>query len=74
MSRAYKTGDKSQAICPNCKKIVSTTFEYRDVALDDGSSTAPGILAGVCDQCNMVISIPGQSSPAIKRVIDRARD
>ncbi len=65
----YKSGDKSKAICPECEAVVSTTIEVRDVVLDDGSAIVPGILAGVCDRCDMVVSIPGQSTPAIKQVI-----
>lgn len=68
-----KPGDKSQAICPECVQIVSTTFERRYVQLDDGSATVPDILAGVCDLCDMVVSIPAQSTPEIKQVIEQTR-
>ncbi|WP_282153924.1 hypothetical protein [Ruegeria atlantica] len=69
----YKLGDKSKGICSTCEEVVSTTFTHRDVPLDDESATVPGILAGVCDQCDTVVSIPGQSTPEIKRVMDQAR-
>jgi hypothetical protein len=58
-------GDKSKAICSHCKKMVSTTFAYRDVPFSDGSGVVKNILVGVCDHCDLVVSIPAQSTPAI---------
>ena len=58
----YSVGDKSKAICYRCKKVVSTTFDHRDVPLDDGSGEAKGILAAVCDACDAVVAIPAQSN------------
>ena len=69
----YKPGDKSKAICRVCEEIVSTTFEHRNVPFDEGSSTVKGILAGVCDQCSAVVSIPAQSTPEIKQAVDHTR-
>lgn len=65
--KLYQPGDTSKAICPHCGKPVSTTFAYRDVPFDDGSGTVKGILAAVCDECNAVVAIPAQSTPAIRR-------
>jgi hypothetical protein len=42
------------------------TFEYRDVPFSDNTGVVKNILAGVCDHCKEVISIPPQSTPAIK--------
>jgi hypothetical protein len=65
--KLYQPGDTSKAICPHCGKLVTTTFAYRDVPFDDGSGTVKGILSAVCDECDAVVAIPAQSTPAIRR-------
>ncbi|SHN44914.1 hypothetical protein SAMN05192549_1305 [Duganella sacchari] len=60
-------GHKGKAICEKCANICSTTYRYRDVPFSDGKGLASGILVGVCDTCNTVLSIPAQSTPKIKR-------
>lgn len=67
MTRFYRQGDKSTAVCEACEAIVPTTFRYRDVPYDDGSGVAKDILAAQCDQCDMVVGIPAQSTVAIAR-------
>ncbi len=62
----YKAGDKGRAVCESCKELVDTTFAYRDMPFSDGPGTVKGILVAVCDTCNVVVSIPAQSTPAIK--------
>ncbi len=63
--KLYLAGEKSVAIC-DADGRVSTTFKYRDVPFSDSSGTAKQILVGVCDRCGKVVSIPPQSTPAIK--------
>ncbi|KRA65264.1 hypothetical protein [Rhizobium sp. Root651] len=70
--KLYQPGDTSRAICPHCGKLVSTTFAYRDVPFEGGSGVVKGILAAVCDECQNVIAIPAQSTPAIRRARDAA--
>lgn len=70
--KLYQSGDTSKAICPDCGKLVSTTFAYRDVPFDDGTGVVKGILAAVCDECEAVVSIPAQSTPAIRRAREAA--
>ena len=60
-------GDQSKAICGDCKALRSTTFRYRDVPFSDGTGTVKHILAGVCNECDSVVSIPAQSTPAISK-------
>jgi predicted XRE-type DNA-binding protein len=70
----YKEGDKSKAICEHCKKIVATTFKVRNALIKDGhdkSFKVPQILVGVCDLCDLTVSIPQQSSAAIGEVIKK---
>ena len=70
--KIYEAGEKSQAICEHCKSLVPTTFKYRDVPFDDGSGNVKDILVAVCDNCDAVVAIPAQSTPAIKRARDNA--
>jgi len=63
--KLHHSGEKSRAIC-EADGQVSTTFRYRDVPFSDGSGIATQILVGVCDSCDKVVSIPPQSTPAIR--------
>lgn len=67
----YTQGDKSRAICEDCNRIVTTTFEVRDVPFFDGSSIVENVLVAVCDNCNSVVAIPAQSTPAIQAAINK---
>jgi hypothetical protein len=59
----YCAGEKSHAICPYCNEIVTTTFAMRDVVFDAAAVDVRNVLAGVCDSCLNVVSIPAQSVP-----------
>jgi RNase P subunit RPR2 len=59
--KVFKAGEKSRAICSDCKKTVRTTFTCRDVSCNDGSGIARDILVAVCDECGNLASIPPQS-------------
>ncbi|MDI1266366.1 MAG: hypothetical protein PS018_24235 [bacterium] len=63
--KLYRPGEKGHALCETDGRV-STTFRYRDVPFSDGSGVARRILAGVCDRCGKVVSIPPQSTPSIK--------
>src|SRR5680860_208814 len=64
--RILRQGDKGQAICPDCRRRVSTTYNYRSVHLEKTDVVVPNVLVGVCDTCGEVVSIPAQSSPKLK--------
>ena len=66
--KKYNAGDKSKAICPECG-LVETTFEYRDIFLEQHRKTVPNILVGVCDKCHQTVSTPAQSTPMIHQGI-----
>lgn len=70
--KVYKAGEKSKAICEDCGALVSTTFAYRDVPFDDGQGTVKDVLASVCDQCDRVVALPAQSTPAVRRARETA--
>ena len=59
-------GDQIPALCEECGAAVTGTFRFRDVPFSDGIGFVKDILTVVCDQCDSVIAIPAQSTPAIK--------
>lgn len=64
--KLYQEGDSGKAICSQCAKLVTTTFLRRDVLFSDCKGAAKAILVGVCDTCSQMVSIPAQSTPAIR--------
>ncbi|GGC24745.1 hypothetical protein GCM10011363_46490 [Marivita lacus] len=70
--KVYKAGEKSKAVCQDCRALVSTTFAYRDVPFDDGTGVVKDVLASVCDQCERVVALPAQSTPAVQRARETA--
>lgn len=73
-TKFFSEGDKSRAICAECKKLSTTTFGYRDVPFSDASGVVKDILVGVCDHCDQVASIPSQSTPAISMARAKASE
>lgn len=61
----YLSGNKSRAVCPYCAKLVTTTFAHHDVLFDDDRGTVKDILVADCDECNAIVAVPAQSTPAI---------
>lgn len=68
-----KVGDTQTAACEHCKAFEAITFKLRDVPFSDGSGTVRNVLVGVCDKCQSVVSLPHQSTPAVKRKLDQQR-
>ena len=60
-TKAYAAGEKSRSICSVCKKLVRTTFAYRDVTVGEGRVV--NTLVAVCDECANVVAIPASSIP-----------
>ncbi len=65
-TRLFQEGDKSRAICHQCKKIVETTLVRRTVPFSDGLGVVKDLLVDVCDVCDAVVATPAQSTPAIR--------
>lgn len=65
-ARLFHEGDKSQAICHHCQKMVETTFVRRTVPFSDGKGAVKDLLVAVCDVCDVVVATPAQSTPAIQ--------
>lgn len=69
--KLHYVGEKGKAICEK-DGSVSVTFAYRDVPFSDSAGNVKDILVGVCDRCGEVVSVPPQSTPAIKAARDLA--
>ena len=69
--KILKEGDKGQGICHHCQKRVNKTYLIRDVPFEDGAGVVNGVLAGVCDECDRVISTPAQSTPRIREALEK---
>lgn len=70
--KIVKEGDKGKAVCQACG-LTQTTYSLRDVAFNDNSGIVKNILAGVCDNCNSVVSIPRQCTPKIKATYNETK-
>lgn len=69
--RFLKEGDKGKAVCHKCGFTI-ITYHIRDVDFSDNHGIVKNIIAGICDKCNEVISIPRQSMPQIKEDYNKA--
>ena len=67
----WNVGDKSEAICPTCKRRASTSFEIRDVTVAARPIAVPNVLVAVCDDCGEIAAIPAQSAPLLKEALER---
>jgi DNA-binding helix-hairpin-helix protein with protein kinase domain len=68
-----KVGDRERAACANCEAFVSVVYCLRDVPFSDGSGLVSQVLVGVCDQCDQVCVLPQQSTPTVKRALEKQR-
>ena len=67
MTKKFKPGDRSRAVCQYCFKVVTTVFEYRDVPFDHRPGIVRDCLVAICEECNKITAIPAQSTPAINK-------
>lgn len=63
--KIVKEGEKRQAVCSSCG-LVQVTYTLTDIDFSDGSGTVKNVLAGICDQCQQVVSIPKQSTAKVR--------
>lgn len=59
----FKLGDKSKAICEDCKDIVITTFRY---GMLNYKGKKFKVLFGYCDECGLRVSLPHQEVMKIR--------
>ena len=71
--KIVKLEDKSTAACEMCNAFVDVTYRLRDVRLSDGSEIVRDVLAGVCDICDNVCTLPHQSVPKVSKTMQRQR-
>lgn len=70
--KIVKEGEKRRVVCPDCG-LTQATYRLRDVSFDDGSGTVENVLAGVCDTCDQVVSLPAQSTSSVKDAYEQRK-
>lgn len=65
MRHVFKPGDTIRGGCENCKALVSATYDYGRIKLDDGT-VVENVMRAICTVCGETIAIAHQSAPAIK--------
>jgi hypothetical protein len=68
-----KVGDQEKVACDKCATFVTVTYKLRDVPFSDGSSIVKQVLVGVCEQCDNVCVLPHQSTPLVKKALEKQR-
>jgi len=71
--KILKVGDTTKVACNSCQSFQSTTFKLRDTPFSDGSGVVKNVLVGVCNNCDSVVVLPHQSTPAVKNKIEVQR-
>ncbi len=71
--KILKVGDTKKAACNACESFQNITFQLKDTPFSDGSGIAKNVLVGVCDVCNSVAVLPHQSTPAVKKQLEKQR-
>lgn len=71
--KILKEGDTQQVMCKPCRSLQNASFRLRDVPFSDGSGVVKNVLVGVCDECDSVVLVPHQSTPLIKKQLDKQR-
>jgi len=71
--KPYQEGEKLKAMCEGCRDLVQATFAYRDVPFENGPGIVKNVLAAVCDECDRVVALPAQATPAVRRALRKAQ-
>ncbi len=71
--KILKVGDTQKAVCNTCESFQNVTFGLRDTPFSDGSGIVKNVLVGVCDTCDSVAVLPHQSTPAVKKQLEKQR-
>ena len=71
--KILKVGDTKKAACNTCESFQDVTFQLRDTPFNDGSGIVKNVLVGVCDVCDSVAVLPHQSTPAVKKQLEKQR-
>lgn len=68
-----KVGDTKKAACNTCESFQDVTFQLRDTPFSDDSGIVKNVLVGVCNACDSVAVLPHQSTPAVKKQLEKQR-
>ncbi|PCI70068.1 MAG: hypothetical protein COB38_07785 [Gammaproteobacteria bacterium] len=71
--KILKVGDTTKAACNSCKSFQDVTFQLRDTPFNDGSGIVKNVLVGVCNACDSVVVLPHQSTPVVKKQLEKQR-
>jgi len=71
--KILKVGDTKKAACNTCESFQDVTFQLRDTPFNDGSGIVKNVLVGVCNACDSVVVLPHQSTPAVKKQLEKQR-
>lgn len=71
--KILKVGDTKKAACNNCESFQDVTFQLRDTPFNDGSGIVKNVLVGICNACDSVAVLPHQSTPAVKKQLEKQR-
>ncbi len=66
MKSLWNAGDVVACNCPNCRKVVQSRFELRNIRMPRSRLSVPNVLVDVCNLCDSIISIPSQSIPQLR--------
>jgi hypothetical protein len=69
MKHIVYPGDKLKAICEKCHQMVSATYDYGTVDLQDGTSVAD-VMRATCDNCGLVVATAAQSASRLRTAIE----
>lgn len=56
-----KEGDKSTAICFNCKGLTETTLYHRTISFASDLLVFEDVLVEHCDECHRFVHVPEES-------------
>jgi hypothetical protein len=71
--KILKVGDTKKAVCNSCESFQDVTFQLRDTPFNDGTGIVKNVLVGVCNACDSVAVLPHQSTPAVKKQLEKQR-
>lgn len=71
--KILKVGDIGKAACDKCEAFVNTTYKLKNVPFSDNSGIVKNVLVGVCDCCDSVVALPHQSTPAVKKQLEKQK-
>jgi len=71
--KILKVGDTKKAACNACELFQDITFQLRDTPFSDGTGIVKNVLVGVCNVCDSVVVLPHQSTPAVKKQLEKQK-